>query len=92
MAEAAKTAKYVIGMGRKGASPQLIAAGLACGVIGAGTLFHMTRNMKVFGGETPRTMTDEWAKATAAKRSGKALEAGEAVIMDPISRYAYGSK
>ena len=43
-------------------------------------------------GETPRTMTDEWAKATAAKRSGKALEAGEAVIMDPISRYAYGSK
>lgn len=37
-------------------------------------------------------MTDEWAKATAAKRSGKALEAGEAVIMDPISRYAYGSK
>ena len=54
LAQAAKTAKYVIGMGRKGASPQLIAAGLACGVIGAGTLFHMTRNMKVFGGTSER--------------------------------------
>jgi hypothetical protein len=89
LAMSAQATKYFVR--GPGPSPAFILGGLMAGVAGAGVLFHLTRNMKVFGGSTPRTITDEWAKATHAKRMGKALESGGAVMSDPISHFAYGS-
>ncbi|GBG74309.1 hypothetical protein CBR_g18720 [Chara braunii] len=55
----------------------------------SGVFWHLTKNVKIFGGETPRTLTKEWQEATDKMMSSMPREGGPNVIVNPIKRQNY---
>ncbi|KAH7414987.1 hypothetical protein KP509_14G022100 [Ceratopteris richardii] len=52
--------------------------------------WDLTRHRKIFGGTTPRTLSDEWKQATDALfDNGWPRVAGPPVVMNPQSRQNY---
>jgi len=70
--------------------PAKILPGLIGSFAVAGVFWHLTRNVKIFGGTIPHTNTKEWAAETERRIDhGWTREGGPPTVLNPISRQNY---